>query len=59
PGGHFMAEASSAKRCRQEIWVPGLMDRDHHTIWAQKGGKSMEERVVQRLHQILETQYPG
>jgi len=58
PGGHFMAEASSAKRCRQEIWVPGLMDRDHHAIWAQKGGKSMEERVVQRLHQILETHQP-
>jgi len=58
PGGHFLAEASSAKLCRREIWLPGLMDRDHHTMWEQKGGKRMEDRVVRRLHQILETHRP-
>ena len=58
PGGYFMTEARSSKLCRREIWLPGLMDRDSHGIWEQKGGKSMEQRVVQRLHQILETHRP-
>ncbi len=57
-GGHFMAEPRSALLCRQEVWLPKLMDRDHHTIWEGKGGMSMEERVRQRLQQILETHRP-
>lgn len=58
PAGNFMTEARSAKLCRQEIWLPGLMDRNPHTIWEQKGGKSMEERVTRRLQHILETHRP-
>jgi trimethylamine---corrinoid protein Co-methyltransferase len=58
PGGNFMAEPRSAMLCRQEIWLPGLMNRDHHTIWEQKGGRSMEDRVAERLQQILETHQP-
>jgi len=55
PGGHFMAEPRSAWLCRQEVWVPTLMDRDHHTVWEQKGGLSLEQRAWQKLHHILNT----
>ncbi len=27
PGGHFIAERETAERCRDEIWIPTLMDR--------------------------------
>jgi len=58
PGGHFMAKARSSKLCRQEIWLPVLMDRDPEVVWERKGGKSMEDRVLQRLQSILETHQP-
>lgn len=58
PGGHFMAEPESVALCRQEIWVPGLMDRNAYVIWEQKGGKSLEQRVGERLKKILSTHQP-
>lgn len=58
PGGHFIAEPRSARLCRREIWVPRLMDRDAHVVWAQSGRKSMEERVWERLREILRTHEP-
>jgi trimethylamine--corrinoid protein Co-methyltransferase len=58
PGGHFVAEPRSASLCRQEIWVPQLLDRNAHTIWAQSGKRSMEERVWERVREILRTHEP-
>ncbi len=58
PGGHFMRERRSAMLCRQEVWVPTLMDREHNSTWIQQGGTSMEQRVQQRLLHILNTHMP-
>jgi len=58
PGGHFMRERRSASLCRQEVWVPTLMDREHHSIWLQQGGLSLEQRAQQRLLHILNTHQP-
>jgi trimethylamine--corrinoid protein Co-methyltransferase len=58
PGGHFLEEPRSVALCRREIWVPKLMDRDAHIIWQQKGSKSMEARVRERLHKILASHQP-
>ena len=58
PGGHFMAEPESALLCRQEVWAPTLMDRDHRAVWEQKGGLSMEQRTGQKLRHILNTHQP-
>jgi trimethylamine--corrinoid protein Co-methyltransferase len=58
PGGHFIAEQRSSALCRQEVWVPMLMDRDHHTVWEHKGGLNMEQRACQKLHHILSTHLP-
>ena len=57
PGGHFMAEPESALLCRQEVWAPTLMDRDHRAVWEQKGGLSMEQRTGQKLRHILNTHH--
>jgi len=58
PGGHFLAEKRSARLCRQEVWVPRLMDRDNYVIWEQRGGKGMEARAAERVRAILETHHP-
>lgn len=58
PGGLFIAEPDSAAHCRTEIWVPGLFDRDAHTIWEQKGSRGVEERVVDKLQHILTHHQP-
>jgi len=58
PGGHFIAERQSSSLCRNEIWVPKLLDRNAYSIWDQKGGKSMEKRVNEHLQTILNTHQP-
>ncbi len=58
PGGHFMRERRSASLCRQEVWVPSLMDREHHNTWLEQGGLSMEQRAQQKLVHILDTHQP-
>jgi trimethylamine--corrinoid protein Co-methyltransferase len=58
PGGHFITERKSSSLCRTEIWAPKLMDRNGYSIWDQKGRKSMEKRVNERLLTILDTHQP-
>ena len=58
PGGYFMAEPESVALCRQEIWVPRLGDRSTYACWAEKGSKSMEVRVHERLEGILAKHQP-
>lgn len=58
PGNYFMAEPESAALCRSEIWVPNLLSREAWVQWEKKGSKSMEQRVAERLRQILATHQP-
>lgn len=58
PGGHFLAERASASLCRQEIWVPKLLDRNPYAIWAQKGSQTTGQRTYERLQHILATHQP-
>jgi trimethylamine--corrinoid protein Co-methyltransferase len=58
PGGHFMAEPRSAKLCRQEVWVPKLMDRNHRVVWELVGKPTMKQRATERLHHLLATHHP-
>jgi trimethylamine--corrinoid protein Co-methyltransferase len=59
PGGHFLAERETAKRCRQEIWTPSLMDRDPWEIWYAAGAPGMLDRIKQRLQVILTNHQPA
>lgn len=55
PGGHFLTEKDTADRCREEIWIPSLMDRASWEIWAACGAETTLERVDRRLGTILAT----
>jgi len=55
PGGHFIAAQETARRCREEIWVPTLMDRDPWEAWVEGGGETMLDRVRARVRSVLAT----
>jgi trimethylamine--corrinoid protein Co-methyltransferase len=58
PGGDFLSEKETARRCRAEIWNPTLMDRDAWEIWEAAGAPTMTERIKARLRDILATHKP-
>lgn len=58
PNGEFMSAESTARRCRQEVWVPRLMDRAKYSNWKAAGATTMNDRIRARLHQILDQHVP-
>jgi trimethylamine--corrinoid protein Co-methyltransferase len=58
PGGHFLSEPESVALCRQEIWVPKVMDRNAFTIWENKGALATSDRLRQRVSNLLKTHHP-
>jgi trimethylamine--corrinoid protein Co-methyltransferase len=58
PGGEFMSEKETARRCRAEIWNPTLMDRNAWVIWEAAGAQTMLDRIRAKLREILSTHQP-
>ncbi|MGD8244236.1 MAG: trimethylamine methyltransferase family protein [Anaerolineae bacterium] len=58
PGGHFIATKETAEQCREEIWMPRLMDRDPWETWAAGGRETMISRFKERARWILATHTP-
>ncbi|MBI5960132.1 MAG: trimethylamine methyltransferase family protein, partial [Chloroflexi bacterium] len=58
PAGEYMSTEETARRCREEIWVPKLMDRERWVNWQAAGATTMQERIKKRLHKILSTHTP-
>jgi trimethylamine--corrinoid protein Co-methyltransferase len=55
PGGHYLADEHTFKHFKSEFWFPSLIDRNRWEDWRAAGGKSMRERVQEKLNHILET----
>lgn len=58
PGGEFLSTKETARRCRAEIWIPTLMDRDPWITWQAVGAPTMYDRIRERLRHILATHQP-
>lgn len=58
PGGEFMSAKETARRCRQEIWIPTLMDREPWELWQERGARTMNDRIRAKLQRILSTHAP-
>jgi trimethylamine--corrinoid protein Co-methyltransferase len=58
PGGDFLSEKETARRCRAEIWNPTFMDRDAWVNWEAAGALTMADRIRARLREILDTHEP-
>jgi trimethylamine--corrinoid protein Co-methyltransferase len=58
PGGHYLAQEHTRQHFRQEMWFPGLMDRQMRRSWKASGGLRMSERVRAKVLDILENHVP-
>ena len=58
PNGHYLRHKHTRKFFKTEFWYPNLHDRRNHEEWSQMGSLPMRDRVVARVHEILETHQP-
>jgi trimethylamine--corrinoid protein Co-methyltransferase len=58
PGGDFLSSRETAHLFRQEIWLPGLLDRTPWALWEASGRPTMQQAIKDRLQRILATHVP-
>jgi len=56
PGGHFLAHDHTYTRFKTDIWRSSLTDRQVYSDWVASGSKSYQERVHERVIEILEAE---
>jgi trimethylamine--corrinoid protein Co-methyltransferase len=56
PGGHFLDTDHTYGRFKTEIWQPQLMDRQVHENWELAGSKTFQDRVHERVVELLEAE---
>ncbi len=54
PGGHFLAHDHTYKRFKTENWRSPLVDRQVYADWEATGSKDYQQRVHERMVEILE-----
>jgi trimethylamine--corrinoid protein Co-methyltransferase len=55
PGGHFLQEEHTLRHFRDELWMPGLLTRQHYDVWRDAGAKDMAQRVADRVGELVES----
>jgi len=58
PGGGFLSARETARRCREEIWSPTLMDRNAWVNWESAGAQAMQDRIRGKVGEILAKHKP-
>ena len=53
PGGNFLIEPQTLKRCRSEFWMPTVCDRGGLEAWMTGGRQDAAARAHQRWQQLL------
>jgi trimethylamine--corrinoid protein Co-methyltransferase len=53
PGGHYLLEDETAKRCRTEFWQPPVSDRSNLDQWLQAGQPDVVHRARERWQQLV------
>ncbi len=53
PGGNFLTEPQTVKRCRKEFWKPDLCDRAGLEAWSQGGQRDAVERARARWQTLV------
>lgn len=53
PGGNFMTEKHTVKRCRTEFWQPDVSSRVDLQLWQDAGCQDVVERARQRWQRLL------
>jgi trimethylamine--corrinoid protein Co-methyltransferase len=53
PGGNYLMEMHTVKRCRKEFWRPALCDRAGLEAWMQGGRQTAVDRARQRWETLV------
>jgi trimethylamine--corrinoid protein Co-methyltransferase len=53
PGGNYLMEMHTVKRCRKEFWAPALCDRGGLEAWMQGGRQDAVTRASQRWQRLV------
>jgi trimethylamine--corrinoid protein Co-methyltransferase len=53
PGGHFLMEDETLKRCRTEFWSPKVSDRTGLDEWVQAGRPDVVARAQKRWQELV------
>jgi trimethylamine--corrinoid protein Co-methyltransferase len=56
PGGHFLDQDHTYTRFKTEIWRPKIIDRQVWENWELAGSQNYQQRLRQRVIDILETE---
>jgi trimethylamine--corrinoid protein Co-methyltransferase len=54
PGGNYLMETHTVKRCRTEFWQPHVIDRAGLEAWMTGGQKTAVDRARQRWQKLVE-----
>jgi trimethylamine--corrinoid protein Co-methyltransferase len=53
PGGNYLMEMHTVKRCRKEFWKPDVCDRDGLEAWLQGGQQTAVDRARRRWQKLV------
>jgi trimethylamine--corrinoid protein Co-methyltransferase len=53
PGGNYLMEMHTVKRCRKEFWRPALCDRGGLEAWTQSGQRDAVDRARDRWQKLV------
>jgi trimethylamine--corrinoid protein Co-methyltransferase len=53
PGGNYLMEMHTVKRCRTEFWKPNVIDRGGLEAWMSGGRKTAVDRAGQRWQKLI------
>jgi trimethylamine--corrinoid protein Co-methyltransferase len=57
PGGHFLNTEATLNRFR-DFWYPALLDRSLRSTWLENGASTLEERLNQKVREIIAEHAP-
>jgi trimethylamine--corrinoid protein Co-methyltransferase len=59
PNGHYLREQHTRRYYKNEFWYPNLCDRRNYEEWNTMGRKTMKDRTVARVRDILASHEPA
>lgn len=58
PGGNYLTEEHTLRHFKTEYWMPQLLDRNDYQAWISKGGKSLNQKVNEKVKSVLREHQP-
>ena len=59
PEGSFLSEENTLKFFKKEGWYSPLLNRKHFQAWKAEGSKTVNQRLAEKAHKIIEEDVPA